>query len=121
MAVTLSNIKHISAGNSRRVVFDVTGPASYTNTGTYSTSGELLTLAQQRQVMNENAPAAVDFTKATLFHSELEQATTPRQLMLDKTNNRMHFLTNAGAEVANATDLHLVTIRAEIIYDIASG
>lgn len=110
MAVTIAIVKRTVDGGKRTVVFDVTGPASYTNPG-----GELLTAAQQGQLMPEaGLPAAVAFSAAPFFESEVEPANL-RAVVLDRTNNKMLF-TVAGAQVANATNLSAVTIRCRIEY-----
>lgn len=113
MAVTLSVVKRISAGNARRVIVDVTGPASYT------TGGEALTAAQQTYLMPEaGVVASADFSKATYFDSEVEPANF-RSLVLDKTNNKMLFAAG-GTQVGAATNLSAVTIRCEIIYGVGA-
>jgi hypothetical protein len=111
MAVTAAIVKRNRAGNGYEAVVDITGPASYT------TGGELLTAAQQATLMPElGGVQALDMSKATMFTSERDSA--GRQLVLDKTNNKMMFFA-AGAEVPNATNLSAVTIRCRIVYGLA--
>lgn len=122
MSVVISGVKHVNAGNARFSVFDVTGPVSYT------TGGETLTLAQQRQIMNETAGSSVDFTKATFFLSEVNHlATNAAGLtwVLDKTNNKLvaYKLSTTADQVANGIDLSTAAskTRCRVMYDIENG
>lgn len=118
MAVTFNVVKRISGGSARRVLVDITGPASYT------TGGEALTTAQFAYLFPEVASNAssADWTKVQLFDSECAVATTPAflQAALDKTNGKMAF-TTAGAQVGAATNLSAQTVRAEFVYGVVSG
>jgi hypothetical protein len=114
MAVTLSVAKRLASGNTRRVIVDVTGPASYT------TGGELLTAAQQNYLFPElGSGQSLAMSACVYFDSETEPANF-RSLVLDKTNNKMLF-TAAGAQVASTTNLSAVTIRCEMVYGGISG
>jgi hypothetical protein len=109
VAVTIAIVKRNVEGGAREVVFDITGPASYT------TGGEALTAAQQAQLMPEaGLPAAADYSKAVFFESEVETANA-RYLILDKTNNKMMFFAGS-TQVAGATNLSAVVIRGRIEY-----
>lgn len=112
MAVTLSNIKHIVQGNERKTYFDVTGPASYT------TGGETVTIAQQRQIQRADVPTAIDLTKITFVESEVEPANA-RYCTIDKTNNKVMFWAGS-TQVANATNLAAVVIRCCVTYAISN-
>jgi len=119
MAVTISSVKHISLGNARMVIFNVVGPADYT------TGGEALTLAQQRQVMSEVCGATQDWTKVLMFRSKLMCTTTPLGLQagIDRSGAKMLFF-QAGAtagEVALHTNLSAQTVVCELIYDPANA
>lgn len=111
MAVTLTAVKRISSGNTKRITGTVTGPASYT------TGGETLTAAQIKQ-LTDGASGTV-LTNVQLFDSEVEPANF-RALVIDKTNKKMLF-TVAGAQVANATNLSAVSINFEALLDVVNG
>jgi hypothetical protein len=115
MAVVFTVVKRGIAGNQRRVIVDVTGPASYT------TGGEALTLAQFQFLFPDiasNATAA-DWTKATFVDVETSFSATPAFLsgMIDKVGGKFVY-TTAGAQTANATNLSAAaqTIRMQIMY-----
>lgn len=105
MAVVFNNVRRIVAGNSVRIVGSVTGPASYT------TGGETLTAAQIGALTDGDSTTAL--TANLSWDSEVEP-TNFRATVLDRTNKKLLFVT-AFAQVANATDLHLVTINFESI------
>jgi hypothetical protein len=110
MAVTLAAVKKISLDNARMSYFTVTGPASYT------TGGETLTIAQQRQVMNEVCGSAVDFDKVTFFGSA--RNASGYVCALDKTNDKMLFF-DADSEASG--DLSLQVVDCFVIYDVTNG
>lgn len=117
MAVTLSIVKRAISGNQRRVVVDVTGPASYT------TGGEAMTAAQFSLLFPEFATTGTpDWTKATFVDVETAFATTPAFLsgMIDKTTGKFVF-TTAGAQTGAATNLSAQTIRMNILYAGITG
>lgn len=116
MAVTIVVKKRSVAGATRRVIIDVTGPASYT------TGGEALTLAQLQQVMADALPATNDWSVIKSFDSEVNPTSTPAflALCLDRTNNKMLF-TAAGAQAASLANLSAQTVRAELVYGSAIG
>lgn len=109
MAVTISNIRHNVVGNVREVTFDVTGPASYT------TGGEALTADQLNQLMPQFAGrlAATDSDKVSFFVSDTNL--NDQHLILDKTNDKIMYFTNAG-QVGAATNLSAVVIPAKAQY-----
>src|SRR5262245_44366684 len=89
MAVVFSNIKHYNEGGMRLTLATCTGPASYT------TGGEALTAAQQASLMPENGvPAAVNMSAVKFFESE--QSVNGRWCVLDRTNNKLIYWTDAG-------------------------
>lgn len=113
MAVTIAIVKRTRDGNTMQVIADVTGPASYT------TGGETLTVAQQIALMPEVGQiAAVDFTKVTFCHGELDGSL--RGYTIDKANNKIVHAT-AGAQTANATNLSAVVNRIRLVYGGAIG
>lgn len=116
MAVTLAVKKRADMGNCRCVVFDVTGPASYT------TGGELLTVGQLAALMPElGVPATAILGAAAVdrLFSENEIATF-RNIGIDRAAAKILFLIG-GAEVANATNLSAVVVRASILYNFGSN
>lgn len=113
MAVTLAVVQRNVVGNRRRVIVDVTGPASYT------TGGEALTAAQYAFLFPEtsaNASAAA-FSNVVQFDSETNPTSTPAFLscVLDKAGNKMLY-TTAGAQTTAATNLSAQTVRCEFVY-----
>lgn len=111
MAVTIAVIRRNAQGAARTVDVDVTGPASYT------TGGETLTTAQQSVILGVPV-TTLDFSFCEFFYSERD--TTGRQLVLDKTNNKMMFFA-AGAEAASLANLSAVTIRCKIHFGQVTG
>lgn len=109
MAVTISNIERNVQGDKRIALFDVTGPASYT------TGGEALTAAQLNDLMPHyaGALAATDADKVKFFSSDSNAS--DQYMVLDRANDKIMYFTNAG-QVANATNLSAVTIKARIEY-----
>lgn len=109
MGVTLAITGRNVVGNRRVVEFNVTGDSSY------ATGGESLTAADVNLLMPEYAGqlAATDSDKVLLYVSESDS--TGRYTSLDKTNDKIMFWA-AGAEVAGATNLSAVTIKARAEY-----
>jgi hypothetical protein len=105
MAVTLTNVRRIVAGNSVRIVGSVTGPASYT------TGGETLSAAQISTLTDGDSTTAL--TANLTFDSEVVP-TSFRAMVLDRTNKKLLF-TTAFAEVASTTNLSAVSINFESI------
>lgn len=111
MAVTLSNVKRVVAGNQKRIVGTITGPASYT------TGGEVLTANQIKQLTDGKSSTVLSTVLA--FDSETEPANF-RMLVLDRTNLKVLFVAGA-TQVASTTNLSAVAINFEIVVDVVNG
>lgn len=117
MAVTLTNLKKVVAGNHCRVVGTITGPASYTSPG-----GELLTatqIAQLTEAAGGTNRSTTSLASIRSFDSEVEPANF-RSLVLDRTNLKVKFVAGS-TEVANATNLSAVAINFEAITNVSNG
>lgn len=105
MAVVISNVKKNREGRAVVTYFDVTGPASYT------TGGEVLTAAQQAQILPEaGVPPAANF--AAVDHFVSERTPAGLQCVLDKANNKMMIFA-AGAEAGSGSNQSGVVIRCK--------
>ena len=116
MAVTLTNIKKVVAGNHCRVTGKITGPASYT------TGGETLTATQIAQLTEAAGGAnrsTTSLASVLQFDSEVEAANL-RSVVLDRTNLKVKFVAGS-TEVAAATNLSAVSIPFEAITLISNG
>lgn len=105
MAFTLANNQTrtgpVGGRADLRYIFEVTGPASYTNTGTWATSGEATNFGI---TVERLASFTID-----------NGAGTFRIVTYDYTTGRLHaFVPNTGAEVANGVDLSTFTGRLEV-------
>lgn len=117
MAVTIAIVSRSAVGNSREVIADITGPASYT------TGGETLTAAQQAQLFPElGGNPTLNFAVCKFFDAEVMMGTTPALLtcVLDKPNNKIVY-TTAGAQTTAATNLSAQVVRAKFRYGISTG
>lgn len=112
MAVTLSNIKKVVAGNSVRVSGKITGPASYT------TGGETLTATQIGQLTGGQSSTAL--TSIITFDPSATDATNFRSPVLDVTNKKVLYVAGA-TQVASTTDLSSLTIGFEALVQISNG
>ena len=102
MAVTLGTIKRNVYGVRKSATVPVTGPASYT------TGGELLTLAQQQAIMGgEFGGGTVNFASFGYFDSERSPAGIT--CVLDRTNNKLLFFA-AGAEAGSGSNQSTVPV-----------
>ena len=111
MAVTLS-IKRVIAGNHKRIIGTITGPASYTNPG-----GEALTAAQIKQLTD--GLSGTSLASVTVFDGEVD-ATNFRTPVLDKTNKKVIFVAGA-TQVTNGTDLSGLTVGFEAVLAPVNG
>lgn len=116
MAVTIANVRRSRAGNIRKVFCDITGPASYT------TNGEVLTLAQLQALAPEIWAnlQALPTTLNLIIMFNAETPTTGQAVVLDRTNLKVKYY-NGTAEIANATNLSAVVTRVEISYQAVTG
>lgn len=103
MAVTIAVRKNINAGNSRRRIVDITGPASYT------TGGE--TLSQSDLNVLCGAPGS-KIGDITMFDSE--DSTGGHALVLDRTNSKVMYF-NGTTQIGNAVNLSAIVARAEVV------
>lgn len=106
MAFTLAQSKvrsgPVGGMASLRYFWEVTGPASYTNTGVWATSGEAYDPGHTVELLPS---FTID-----------DGAGTVRIVTYDYANKRLHaFIPNTGAEVANAVDLSGFTGRFEVV------
>lgn len=111
MGFTITVLKRGHEGNHRTALVDFTGDSSY------PTGGEVLAVADLVKLMPElrfDTAVAADAAKLEALVSELD--TTGRQLVLDRANCKL-MVFDGGVEIANATNLSAVTIRALIKYD----
>lgn len=112
MAVTLSNIKKVVAGNSIRVTGTCTGPASYT------TGGETLTATQIRQITGGQSSTLL--TSVLSFDPSATDASNFRTLVLDITNKKMLFVAGS-TQVTSTTDLSAVALNFEVLCQVVNG
>lgn len=117
MAVSFSApIRRTRQGNLRKVIVDMTGPASYT------TGGEVLTLAQYNALFPETHANALalpaNANNIILFVAE--DSTGGHAAVLDRANLKVMYF-NGTTQITNATNLSSVTVRVEITYQVATG
>lgn len=103
MAVTLAVVKTINAGNSRRRIIDVTGPASYT------TGGEALTQANLNVLVGQPGSKIGD-----IQGFQAENSVLGHIVVLDRANSKVMYW-DGTTQIANATNLSAVVARVEII------
>jgi hypothetical protein len=117
MAVTITNLKRIAAGNYTRVVGTITGPASYTTGGETLTAAQIATLTTV-PVSGGNR-STTSLTSLLTFDSETEPANL-RSIVLDRTNVKVKFVAGS-TEVASTTNLSAVSINFEAVTSVANG
>lgn len=113
MAVTIAVLTELQKGRNvvgrdREVYADITGPASYT------TGGELLTLAQLQALCPGLGKVLADWSKVKFFQSEATPA--GYSCRLDKTNTKLMFF-SGGTEVTSTTNLSAVVVRIRAVYN----
>ena len=116
MAVTVALVKRTRIGNVRRVIADITGPASYT------ANGEVLTIAQVQALMPEvfSNTASLPATAAAVIQTEVEVPPTGHALCLDRSSWKFRYF-NGTTEIAGAVNLSAVTIRVVLSYGVGTG
>ena len=116
MAVTIANVRRSRAGNIRKVYVDITGPASYT------TNGEVLTVAQLQALAPEvwSGLQAVPANLNAILKFDAETPITGQAVVLDRATLKVKYY-NGTTEIANATNLSAVVTRVEISYQAVTG
>jgi len=109
MALTIVSVNQNVFGSTHENVVDITGDSSY------SAGGEALAAVDVNALMPRlgGGLLVTDSDKVQLFQSETDIA--GRTLSLDRATDKILFYA-AGAEVAGATNLSAVTIRATVRY-----
>lgn len=97
-------------GNKKVTVIDRTGPVAYNNTGTYATSGDVLTAA-------ELGWGGIDVVIPSQSSDGLNEIIVSFTVVGGGSGSvALHwFVTASGAEVANAVNLSTKTIRLLVI------
>lgn len=111
MALTIASVKHNVVGGSYEHIVTITGDSSYATGGEVLADVDINALLPKlggKLVANATSAGLIQF-----FVSERD--TSGRELALDRTNFKILFYA-AGAEIANATNLSAVTIRAIVRY-----
>lgn len=116
MAVSFSVVRRSRQGNLRKVIVDMTGPASYT------TGGEVLTIAQYNALFPEThgSAGALPANANNILVFMAEDSTGGHAVALDRTNLKVMYF-NGTTQIANATNLSAITQRVEITYQVSSG
>jgi hypothetical protein len=108
MAVTITNKGKVVRGNERVRYVDITGPASYT------TGGEALSASDLKALTDTDRGVIGD-----ILQFDAESSTGGHTLVLDRTNSKIMYF-NGTTQIANATNLSAVTVRAAVVYGIAN-
>jgi len=116
MAVTFAVVRRSRQGNLRKVIVDVTGPASYTTNGEAVTAAQIAALFPETSGNLTAAPANLN----QIIQWDAEGTTGGHAVVLDRANLKVKYY-NGTTEIANATNLSAVVARAEITYQASSG
>lgn len=116
MAVTIANVRRSRAGNVRKVYVDVTGPASYTTGGEVLTVAQLQALAPEIWANLQAVPANLN----QVLKFDAETPITGQAVVLNRATLKIMYF-NGTAEIANATALNAVVTRVEISYQAVTG
>jgi len=109
MAVTITVVEKSNSRDGNVTYADVVGPASYT------TGGEVLTVAQVNQLLpmlGGALTAVTDINKAQFIESEC--TATGQTISIDRATGKVVYW--AGAQVGSGTNLSTVTCRVRVKY-----
>lgn len=111
MAVTISTpVKRVVRGNERVAYVDLTGPASYT------TGGEALSAADIVKLCGGKAGAVI----GDIVSFDAEPSTAGHTVVLDRANSKIMYF-NGTTQIAAATNLSAVTVRAAVTHSVSNG
>ena len=116
MPVAITAVRRSRAGNIRKIYVDITGPASYT------TGGEILTVAQLQALAPEiwSGLAALPSNLNAIIHFNAEVPITGQTVILNRATLKVMYFAGA-AEAASLANLSAVVARVEIEYQSVTG